>query len=63
MLYGGTFVATEWGPAHDAAFRYRLVVEPVKRARQRVLLYLLPLTGSGRAAEFLAFEYVYTRRS
>lgn len=63
VLYGGMFVAAEWGSARDAPFRYRLVVEPVRSARQRVRLYLLPLSGSGRAAEFLAFEYVYTRAS
>lgn len=60
-LYGGTFVAPQWGQARNAAFRYRLVVGDVVKDRQVVRLYLTPLSGD-RAQEFLAFQYIYTRR-
>jgi hypothetical protein len=43
-------------------FRYRIVIGPVKEARQAVRLYLTPRSGAN-IKEFLAFEYVYTRRS
>ena len=61
-LCGGMFVAPTWGNAKNAAFRYRLVVDPVSENEQIVRLYLTPVS-SGIADEFLAFEYVYTRLS
>lgn len=61
QLYGESFVAPRWGEARNAAFRYRLAVGGVEQGRQIVGLYLLPLSGDG-SDEFLAFEYVYTRR-
>jgi Protein of unknown function (DUF1579) len=60
-LYGGSFVAPRWGAFVNAAFRYRLVVGPVANGRQVVQLYLTPLAATP-AREFLAFQYVYTRR-
>jgi hypothetical protein len=59
-LYGGTFVAPQWGAAKDAAFRYRLVLGPVHSASQSVELYLTPIPAT-RGHEFLAFKYLYTR--
>jgi Protein of unknown function (DUF1579) len=61
-LCGGMFVAATWGTAKNAAFRYRLVVDAVSENQQIVRLYLTPVS-SEIADEFLAFEYVYTRRS
>lgn len=60
-LYGGRFVAPQWGDYRDAAFRYRLDIGRVEHGRQRVRLYLTPLAGNS-PGEFLAFEYIYTRR-
>lgn len=60
-LYGGSFVAPRWGDAANAAFMYRLTVGPVEKDRQLVRLFLTPQSGEA-AKEFLAFEYVYTRR-
>jgi Protein of unknown function (DUF1579) len=60
-LYGGIFVAPRWGEAKNAAFSYRLTVSEIRNDRQVVRLYLVPLSGKG-GKEFLAFEYVYTRR-
>ena len=59
-LYGGTFVATQWGEARNVPFRYRIVIGEVVKERQVVRLHLTPLSGENRR-EFLAFEYVYTR--
>lgn len=60
-LLGGIFVAPQWGPDKNAAFRYRLVVGRIEGNQQTVELYLTPLSaGSGR--EFLAMRYVYNRR-
>jgi len=60
-LYGGSFVAPQWGEAVNAAFMYRLTIGQVERDRQLVQLYLTPQSGAS-AKEFLAFEYVYTRQ-
>lgn len=60
-LNGGSFVAPEWGPSKNATFGYRLVLGAVQRGQQTVRLYLTPQSQDG-AREFLAFEYVYTRR-
>jgi len=62
ILYGGVFVAPTWGNAKDAAFRYRLTIGEVKKEREVIRLYLTPLSAEN-AKEFLAFEYVYTRRN
>jgi hypothetical protein len=60
-LHGGLFVAAQWGDAKNVTFRYRLVLGEVKSDQQMIRLYLTPQSGKGRH-EFLAFEYVYTRR-
>jgi hypothetical protein len=60
-LDGGRFVAERWGDAMNVPFAYRLKVGGVVGDRQVVRLYLTPQSGQG-AREFLAFEYVYTRR-
>src|SRR5262245_18049601 len=60
-LSGGSFVAPRWGEATNMAFAYRLTVGAVTNNRQVVQLYLTPQAGESRK-EFLAFEYVYTRR-
>ena len=58
-LVGRSFVAPEWGAKKNVPFMYRLTVGPVDGNRQVVQLFL---TEQGAdAAEFLAFEYVYTR--
>jgi hypothetical protein len=55
------FVAPKWGKTANSAFRYRLKISSVQQNRQLVQLYLTPVSGlPGR--EFLAFEYLYTRR-
>ena len=61
LLNGGTFVAPQWGQARDVPFRYRLVLDPIQHDRQLVRLYLTPRSGKN-TAEFLAFEYAYTKR-
>ena len=60
-LQGGVFLAPEWGNTKDVPFKYRLTVGAVKDGRQTVQLYLLPQAVLPKK-EFLAFEYVYTRR-
>jgi hypothetical protein len=60
-LYGGSFVAPQWGQTKNAAFRYRLTVGKIVNNRQTVRLYLTPQFGAD-AKEFLAMEYVYTRQ-
>ena len=57
----GSFVAPQWGPTKNAAFRYRLTVGKIENNRQTVRLYLTPQSGAN-AKEFLAFEYVCTRQ-
>jgi hypothetical protein len=61
VLYGGIFIAPQWGPAKNAAFRYRIVVGGVAKDRQTVELYLTPVSADS-PHEFLAFKYLYTRR-
>jgi len=61
ILYGGSFVAPQWGAAKNVAFRYRLTVGAVQDNRQIVGLYFTPLSGEP-VTEFMAFEYVYTKR-
>jgi hypothetical protein len=60
-LQGGTFFAPEWGSAKNVHFKYRLTVGAVKSDRQILQLYLTPQDVLPDK-EFLAFEYVYTRR-
>jgi hypothetical protein len=60
-MFGGSFVAPQWGDVKNAAFMYRLTIGVVENDRQVVRLYLTPQSAqAGR--EFLAFEYVYTRQ-
>lgn len=59
-LYGGKFIAPQWGNAKNVPFRYRIVVGDVIKRRQTVRLYRTPLSGGNRS-QFLAFEYVYIR--
>ena len=61
-LYGGGFVAPQWGKSKNVPFRYRLVVGHVEKEQQAVRLYLTPQSGAN-PKEFLAFEYVYSRTS
>jgi hypothetical protein len=61
-LHGGRFVAPKWGEAKNVPFGYRIVVDPVENDRQAVRLYFTPQSGAN-TREFLAFEYVYTRKS
>jgi hypothetical protein len=60
-LRGGTFLAPEWGSAKNVHFKYRLTVGAVTADRQIIQLYLTPQDVLPKK-EFLAFEYVYTRR-
>jgi hypothetical protein len=60
-LFGGSFVAPQWGEVTNAAFRYRLRIGELEKDRQVVQLFLTPLSGKS-SKEFLAFEYVYTRQ-
>ena len=61
VLYGDSFVAPRWGEVTNAAFRYRLTIGEIRDDRHVVRLYLTPQSRES-AKEFLAFEYVYTRR-
>jgi hypothetical protein len=56
----GSFVVPRWGTERNVAFRHRLVMEPGKD-RQVLRLYWRRLSGEP-ASEFLATEYVYTRK-
>jgi hypothetical protein len=60
-LHGPMFVAPQWGPARNAAFRYALALGPIRGNSQTVELYLTPIPASA-GGQFLAFKYVYTRR-
>jgi hypothetical protein len=60
-LYGGIFVAAQWGSSANMPFRYRIVVCPVRDNAQTVELYLTPMPAA-KNPSFLAFKYVYTRR-
>lgn len=61
ILFGGDFVAPKWGENKNVAFRYRLVIGEVEDNRQTVRLYLTPISRKD-TEEFLAFEYIYTRK-
>lgn len=54
------FVLPRWGTLSNAGFKGRKVIE-LEKDRQIVRLYWTPLVGEN-AEEFLAGEYVYTRR-
>lgn len=61
-LQGGRFLAPDWGGSKNVSFRYRLVIGPVQSdGKQIVQLHLTPETVLPKK-EFLAFEYVYSRR-
>ena len=60
-LQGGVFVAPEWGSAKNVPFRYRLSIGEVEHDKQTIRLYFTPQSVLPKR-EFLAFEYVYTRR-
>ena len=60
-LQGGVFVAPEWGSAKNVPFRYRLSIGEVEHEKQTIRLYFTPQSVLPNK-EFLAFEYVYTRR-
>jgi hypothetical protein len=59
-LYGGRFVAAQWGESKNVPFRYKIAVGQIENQRQTVRLYLTPQSGADKK-EFLAFEYVYSR--
>lgn len=59
-LAGTSFVAPEWGTEKNVPFMYRLTVGPIQENRQVVRLFLTKQTGQSK--EFLAFEYVYSRK-
>lgn len=59
-LTGSSFVAPEWGTKKNVPFIYRLTIGPVEQNKQVVQLFLTE--QKGQSAEFLAFEYVYTRQ-
>jgi hypothetical protein len=61
-LYGGTFLAPQWGTLKNVSFKYRLVLGQIQHGRQTVQLYFTPQPGPS-ASEFLAFEYVYEKQS
>jgi hypothetical protein len=61
-LQGGSFLAPEWGDSKNVTFKYRLTIGIIKDGRQTVRLYFTPENVLPKK-EFLAFEYVYTRRS
>ena len=54
------FVVPQWGDAKNVAFKHRLMIEPGDD-RQVVRLYWTRLSGEPNK-EFLAGEYVYTRK-
>lgn len=58
---GSVFVAPQWRDDKNVAFRYRLTIGEISNNRQIVRLYFTRLSGEP-SNEFLAFEYVYTRR-
>ena len=60
-LYGGIFVAPQWGESKNVPFRYRIVLSRIEMDEQTMRLYLKAQSGSN-TKEFLAFEYVYTRK-
>jgi hypothetical protein len=61
-LQGGRFLAPDWGGAKNVSFRYRLTIGPVQAdGKQTVQLHLTPEAVLPKK-EFLAFEYVYSKR-
>ncbi|MGH8177392.1 MAG: DUF1579 family protein [Steroidobacter sp.] len=54
------FVLPQWGDRVNAAFKGRKVIE-IEKDRQTVRLYWTPLAGES-GEEFLAGEYVFTRK-
>ena len=60
-LQGGSFLAPVWGTVKNVRFAYRLTIGEIKQNQQVVRLFLLPRTVLPKT-EFLAFEYVYTKR-
>jgi hypothetical protein len=60
-LYGGRFIAPQWGESKNVPFRYRIAIGDVDKEQQTVRLYFTPQSAAD-AREFLAFEYVYTRK-
>ncbi len=60
-LQGGSFLAPEWGSAKNVRFKYRLTIGAIKENQQTVRLFLTPETVLPKT-EFLAFEYIYTKR-
>lgn len=61
-LQGGRFLAPDWGGSKNVSFRYRLVIGPVQSdGKQIVQLHLTPETVLPKK-EFVAFEYVYSKR-
>jgi hypothetical protein len=60
-LQGGSFLAPAWGSAKNIRFKYRLTIGTIKEGQQVVRLFLTPQTVLPKT-EFLAFEYVYTKK-
>ncbi len=60
-LQGGAFLAPEWGSAKNVRFKYRLSIGEIKNDQQTIQLFLTPESVLPKE-EFLAFEYVYSRR-
>ena len=61
-LQGGRFLAPDWGGAKNVSFRYRLTIGPVQSdGKQTVQLHLTPEAVLPKK-EFVAFEYVYSKR-
>jgi hypothetical protein len=61
-LQGGRFFAPDWGGSKDVPFRYRLTIGPVQSdGKQTVRLHLTPEAVLPKR-EFVAFEYVYSKR-
>ena len=60
-LQGGEFLAPEWGSAKNVRFKYRLSIGAIKNDQQAIELFLTPASVLPNK-EFLAFEYIYTRR-
>ena len=61
-LQGGQFVAPDWGGSKNVPFHYRLTIGPVQPdGTQTVQLHLTPQAVLPKK-EFVAFEYVYSKR-
>ena len=60
-LQGSSFTAPQWGNAKNVRFTYRLTLGAIENDQQTVRLYLTPQTVLPKK-EFLAFEYVYSKR-